>query len=697
MSRDTLLIELGTEELPPKSLSVLISAFSKEMVNGLLEAEIITSEQAAQAKSFATPRRLAISVPEVQSAQPDQQIERRGPAIQAAFNDDGEPTQAALGFAKSCAVDIGDLERLKTDKGEWLSYQVEQKGKQIDELVPDILELAIKRLPIAKRMRWGAGQAEFVRPIQWLIVMHGKNVLDTNILGIDSANTTRGHRFHSTGNLPVKNADQYLSVLSEQGNVVANFDERRSMIQQQITHLAKSVSGNIEDDSALLNEVTGLVEYPTSVLGSFDENFLQVPQECLISAMRDHQKYFHIVDNDGKLLPNFITVSNIQSKDDQRVVVGNERVLRARLSDAQFFWQTDLKTKLESRVEQLDNVLFHVKLGSVLDKTKRLEALTAKISQRIDADSKIATRAAALAKADLLSDMVGEFDKLQGLMGRYYAQNDGESALVSECIEQHYWPKFAGDQLPTSAEAQSLALADRLDSLVGLFASKEIPTGDKDPYGLRRAALSILRILIEHDHDLALSDLIQDSAEVYKSKQNIKIDTDIQVQILEFIRGRLTAHYQNQEIPTTVINAVMACKPESPLDFDKRVNAVNQFSSLAEAQDLAAANKRIRNILKKQAKAPSGDIDKSLLSDDAEKVLYKTLAGLDTECLSLFEQGNYAEGLQKLASLRTPVDNFFESVMVMCEDEAVQQNRLSILAKMQQLFLHVADISLLQS
>ncbi|MCL4170249.1 UNVERIFIED_CONTAM: hypothetical protein GTU68_002482, partial [Idotea baltica] len=348
---------------------------------------------------------------------------------------------------------------------------------------------------------------------------------DNTILGIDSTNNTLGHRFHSKGVLALTHADNYQSTLIDQGHVIPNFAERRSKIQQQISKLAESVSGNIEDDPALLDEVTGLVEHPTSVLGNFDPDFLQVPQECLISAMRDHQKYFHIVDNNGKLLPNFITVSNIVSKEPQRVIVGNERVLRARLSDAQFFWQTDQKITLSSRVDNLGSVLFHVKLGSVLDKTKRLEALTDKISQRIGADSKIATRAAHLAKADLLSDMVGEFDKLQGLMGRYYANNDGEPELVADCIEQHYWPKFAGDQLPCSAEAQSLALADRLDSLLGLFASKEIPTGDKDPYGLRRAALSVLRILIEHDHDLALPELVSDSAEVYRSFQDIQIDT----------------------------------------------------------------------------------------------------------------------------------------------------------------------------
>ena len=694
---DTLLIELGTEELPPKTLKSLSDAFSQEIIKGLLDAQLIIQQQADAATSFATPRRLAISIPEVISAQPDQTIDRRGPAVQASFKEDGEATPAAQGFAKSCGVAVNDLARLKTDKGEWLSYTLNQSGKNIAELVPSIINQAIKRLPIAKRMRWGAGTAEFVRPVHWLIVMYGADILDATVLDISSSNSSVGHRFHCSSSLLITHADDYQQVLAEKGHVIASFEQRQAKIKQQIIELAEKVGGQIEDDPALLEEVTGLVEYPTAVIGKFDQAFLQVPPECLVSSMRDHQKYFHIVDGNGKLLPYFITVSNINSKDPERLIQGNERVLRARLSDAQFFWLTDQKISLESRVTKLDSVLFHIKLGSIADKTKRLMLLCKNISQQIDADTKVAERAAMLAKADLVSDMVGEFDSLQGLMGRYYANCDGEDSLVGDCIEQHYWPKFAGARLPQSGAAQALAIADKLDSLVGLFASGETPTGDKDPYALRRAALSILRILIEKKLNLNLKDLVADSANCYASLQDIQVDSQTQQQIVDFIRGRLIAYYQSQNIPTTTIQAVMACKPDNPLDFENRVKAVSQFEQANEAKDLAAANKRIRNILKKQPIDNDAHINESLLVEAAEKTLHSAITTIESDCLALFDQGDYTQGLQKLSTLRTPVDNFFEKVMVMSEDAALQRNRLALLKKLQQLFLRVADISLLQS
>ena len=474
-NKDTLLIELGTEELPPKALKTLSDAFSKELLNGLQAAQLISTVD--EARAFATPRRLALTVPNVVTAQPDQSIERRGPAVQAAFNDDGEPTPAAAGFAKSCGVEVADLDRLKTDKGEWLSYSLIETGKTIGDLLPEIIEQAIKRLPIPKRMRWGNSDAEFVRPVKWLIVMHGSKVLPAVVLEIPSGNQTLGHRFHSHGAITIDHADNYLSSLSDQGHVVPDFAERQAMIVSQVADIVKPLGGQTVPDQALLDEVTGLVEYPTALLGRFDEDFLKVPQECLISSMRDHQKYFHVVDDNGKLLPYFVTISNIQSTNSERVKQGNERVLRARLSDAQFFWETDQKTKLESRVEKLESVLFHQKLGSVLDKAKRLETLAGKLAHAMGANIDIAKRGALLAKADLVSDMVGEFDELQGIMGHYYADRDGEPALVGECIEQHYWPKFAGDQLPDSIEAQAVALADKLDSLVGIYGSGEVPTG----------------------------------------------------------------------------------------------------------------------------------------------------------------------------------------------------------------------------
>lgn len=697
MSTNTLLIELGTEELPPKALKKLSNAFTTEILKGLLEAELISQASADAAEPFASPRRLALSVNDVISAQPDQQIERRGPAVQAAFKEDGQPSPAAQGFARSCGVEVSDLERLKTDKGEWLSYNLKQSGKTIAQLIPSIIEQAIKRLPIAKRMRWGAGSAEFVRPVHWLIVMHGDQVIPTTVLDVKANNVTRGHRFHSDGELTISHANDYEQCLDKKGHVIASFTKRQAMIAEQIAVLASSIDGFIEPDTALLDEVTGLVEHPTAVLGAFDRDFLQVPQECLVSSMRDHQKYFHIVDKNGTLLPNFITISNIQSKNPAQVQEGNERVLRARLSDARFFWDTDQKIKLEARVEKLSSVLFHAKLGSVLDKTNRIEALAAKLAGEMGGDSSLAARGAKLAKADLVSDMVCEFDELQGIMGHYYAQRDGEPELVGQCVEQHYWPKFAGDQLPQSPEAQAVALADKLDSLVGIYGAGVIPTGDKDPYALRRAALSILRILIEQQHSLDLTDLVASSATIFAQQQDFQIDAQTQSNIVGFIRGRLTAYYQTKGIANTTINAVMACEPNSPLDFANRVTAVHQFGSLNEAADLAAANKRIGNILKKQTGTVSDVVNENIFVEAAEQELYQAISTIEQDCIRLFDEGDYAAGLQKLASLRTPVDAFFENVMVMSDDVAQKLNRLGLLKRMQQLFLRVADISLLQS
>ncbi len=697
MNTDTLLIEIGTEELPPKALKKLSEAFSRELQASLAAAELVAQTDLNAARSFATPRRLALSVNNVISAQPDQTVERRGPAVQAAFQDNGEPTPAAAGFAKSCGVSVEQLGRLKTDKGEWLSYKLEEKGQTLGELIGGIIDQAIKRLPIPKRMRWGDGSAEFVRPIKWVITMHGADVIPTTVLDVASSNVTRGHRFHSDGDITIEHANDYETTLLEQGHVVADFALRQAQISEQVAELAAQVGGHIADDPALLDEVTGLVEHPTAVLGQFDDAFLAVPQECLISSMRDHQKYFHIVDSQGTLKPHFITISNIQSSNPDQVRTGNEKVLRARLSDAQFFWETDQKTKLADRVKRLDSVLFHIKLGSILDKTKRIEMLAARLAEPLGGEPSIAQRGARLAKADLVSDMVGEFDELQGIMGHYYADREGEDRLVGECIEQHYWPKFAGDQLPVSAEAQAVALADKLDSLVGIYGAGEIPTGDKDPYGLRRAALSILRILIEEQHSATLAALVAQTSDGYLAHQGLEIDESTQTAIVDFIRGRLMAFYQAQKIDTNTIHAVLACEPDSPLDFDQRVKAVHAFSAVPEAADLAAANKRISNILKKQNIEPSTEVDQSILVEPAEKELYLAIESIELDCIALFDNGNYQQGLEKLASLRTPVDDFFEHVMVMSDDAAQQANRLAILKRLQSLFLRVADIALLQA
>jgi glycyl-tRNA synthetase beta chain len=696
MNGDHLLIELGTEELPPKALKNLSAAFSAEVLKGLVECDLVSANQSAQSTSFATPRRLAIVVENVKSSQPQQQTQRRGPAVQAAFDQEGNPTPAATGFAKSCAVTVEELERLTTDKGEWLSFTLIEAGKSIDQLITSVIERAVKRLPIPKRMRWGEGEAEFVRPVHWLIVMYGSRRIDTQILGVQSGSVSRGHRFHSTRTLNITSASSYASTLKEQGHVIADFDQRQAMIKEQITVLAASIDAHLEPDQDLMDEVTGLVEKPMALLGEFDQRFLQVPAECLISAMRDHQKYFHLIDATGQLKANFITISNIDSSDPQRVIDGNQRVLRARLSDAQFFWDTDRKQSLESWLPKLDSVLFHVKLGSVGQKTSRVEALTAELAKQTGAKITSAVRGAKLAKADLVTNMVGEFDKLQGVMGRYYANLDGEESLVGDCIEQHYWPRFAGDHLPESHEAQVVAMADRLDSLVGIYAAGEIPTGDKDPYSLRRAALAILRILIEKKIDLGLSELVAKAAFQY-AEQGFSVSTGTQAEIVNFIRGRLPAYYQNQDIDANAINAVIACSPDKPLDFDQRLQAVKEFGELDEAQDLSAANKRISNILKKHSDTPPSKVNEQLLKETAEIALYEKLEEITPAVTKLFDQGDYASGLRQLAALRSPVDNFFENVMVMSEDSSEQANRLALLKRIQQLFLRVADIAQLQT
>lgn len=693
-SAKTLLIEIGTEELPPKNLKPLRDAFQQAMLEGLLEAELVADHDARKATPYAAPRRLGISVANVLHKQQDQQVERRGPSVKAAFNDAGEPTQAALGFAQSCGTTVDNLQRLKTDKGEWLAYTINETGKSIEQLLPELLEQAIKRLPIAKRMRWGSGDAEFVRPVHWLVAMFGEAVVPVNLLGINASNVTYGHRFHSSGPITISHADDYAKLLQGEGSVIARYQARQDLIEQQINELATKHGGQIEDDPALLNEVTGLVEYPNAILGDIDKEFLEVPQECLISSMRDHQKYFHVINNDGKLLPHFITVSNINSKHPERVREGNERVLRARLADARFFWETDLQQSLESRLEKLDSVLFHAKLGSIHDKTKRIVLLTEKLADLTGADSKIASRGALLAKADLVSNMVGEFDELQGIMGHYYADRDSEDKLVGECIEQHYWPKFAGDRLPQSREAQTVSLADKLDSLVGIFAAGELPTGDKDPYALRRAALGILRILIECEQPVDISTLVSMSAQVLNDNTALSVDNTTQEQARKFISGRLTALKQNTGISVNTINAVLACQDNNPLDFNHRVEAVHHFSQSDDSTNLASANKRISNILKKAS--PAKQVDTALFEEDAEKQLHATIETTSKACAPFFEGGNYQPALEQLASLREPVDQFFDQVMVMSDDKKVQENRLALLNQIRQLFLQVADIALLQ-
>lgn len=699
MSAKTLLIELGTEELPPKSLKKLGDAFSASLSQSLEESGLVETADIHIANDLlAAPRRLAFLLNNVLSTQSDQEVERKGPSVKAAFKDDGSPTPAVIGFSKSCGIEVEALERRETEKGEWLFFSQTVAGKNIAEIVQEALDTAIKSLPIAKRMRWGDKQVEFVRPVHWLVTMHGDDVLSVQTLGLVASNQTQGHRFHSEGKLTIQSANDYVDTLQKQGSVIVNYETRKSLISQQIEGLAKTVNGSIEQDNDLLDEVCSLVESPTAILGAIDERFMSIPQESLVSSMRDHQKYFHIVDKDNKLLPYFITVSNIKSKDEDRVRNGNERVLRARLSDAEFFWETDKKVSLESRLPALENVLYHKKLGSMASKAARLELIAKDVAKLIDADPAISGRGAKLAKADLTSNMVGEFADLQGIIGRYYAQNDGEPEIVAQCIEQHYWPKSATSELPENKEVTAASLADKLDSLVGIFSAGEIPTGDKDPYALRRAALGILRMCTFHttsSNELKLSELISIAAKAYES-QDIMINAETQKTIAEFIQSRYKAYYQDT-CETALINAASASGMDCPADFDSRLKALNVFVALPESGDLAAANKRIANILKKadNTAALAEDVNASLIEKGAEYDLFSRLTELEPKVNALFNEHQYEQGLQQLAALRDPIDAFFDNVMVMTEDEAVKTNRLKLLQKLQSLFLRVADISVL--
>ena len=694
MKNHTLLIELGTEELPPKSLLELSTSFQNQLLKALIDAELV--DKTAQTKNLSAPRRLSFSVKNVLELQQDQKIDRKGPAVKSAFKEDGTPTPALLGFSKSCGVDIDELERRETEKGEWLFFNQTMPGKPVQDIVQEALEKTIKRLPIAKRMRWGNSEVEFVRPVHWLVCLYGDKILPISALGLAAGDTSHGHRFHCNGPIKIIDADQYEGLLKQKGFVHVDFENRKNSIKQQIVSLAKSVNGYIEDDEDLLNEVSALVEFPNPILGNIDQRFMSVPQESLISSMRDHQKYFHVIDEKGKLLPHFITVSNINSKDENRVREGNERVLRARLSDAEFFWETDKKSKLEEGTKALENVTYHIKLGNMSSKVSRLENIAARLAPLIGANSEKSIRAAKLAKADLTSNMVGEFSDLQGTMGKYYALNDGEDTVVAEAIEQHYWPKSADSALPESLEAQTVSLADKLDSLVGIYGIGEIPTGDKDPYALRRASLGIINILTVNNHNLSVSGLIEIASESYK-EQGIDITIESQQDIVQFIQDRYKPFYQARKYSTSVINAVSASGMDNPVDFASRIAAIDVFEDLSEASDLAAANKRISNILKKAdiSNETDSDIVTELLEDGEELDLYNVLIELEPSVMQQFENHQYEEGLKNLASLRDPIDAFFDKVMVMANDKSIKNNRLKLLQKIQQLFMHVADISLL--
>lgn len=686
MKTSDLLIEIGTEELPPTALLTLSNAFTKNVSDALTDASL----KYATVHSFATPRRLAIWIEALEAKQADKEVEKRGPALKAAYDKEGKSTKAVQGFAKSCGVEVTDLEELETDKGTWLMYRAQQPGKDTQQLLADIIKTALDKLPIAKRMRWGDLDAQFVRPVQWVVVLFNNKVVDCEILSVRSANQTYGHRFHAPAAITVKKPADYEKLLKNKGKVVANFNTRKEIIRKQIEAIASKSKATAVIDENLLDEVTAMVEWPVAVKGNFEKRFLDVPQETLIYTMKLNQKYFHLEDANGKLMPHFITISNIESKDPVQVSEGNERVIRPRFADAEFFWNQDRKVKLESQLERLKTVVFQKQLGTLYDKTQRVKTLAGWVARQLGESEGLSQRAAELCKCDLLTDMVGELPSLQGVMGRYYAQHDGEDSKVSDALDDYYKPRFAGDTLPASYVSQSVALADRADTLIGIFAIGQIPTGVKDPFALRRAALGVLRILIEKNLDIDLKELLTQAAANFDKK--LEAEKAISL-VFDYCLDRLSAYYSDQNIEVDVIQSVLAIKPTKPVDLNKRVHAVNAFMALPAAKSLAAANKRSGNILKKiKGKLPSS-INEKLLSDDAEKSFFSALNKLSDKVKQSINAAEYGQALSQLAELREPVDAFFDNVMVMDDDETVRNNRIALLNNLRGLFMQIADLS----
>jgi len=691
MSTHDLLIELGTEELPPKALKNLSEAFLNGVRDGLQKAGV----GFASIQPFASPRRLALLAKDVAARQPDKAVERRGPAVNAAFDENGIPTKAVQGFAASCGVTVEQLETLETDKGKWLVHRSQQPGRPTAELIPDIVRAALDKLPIPKRMRWGNLDAEFVRPVHWAVLLFGNEVIETEILSVKTGRETQGHRFHHPGKLYLGEPEAYEALLLSEGRVIADFAKRREAVRAQVLEAAAGLGGQAEIDEALLDEVTALVEWPVAIVGNFEARFLDVPAEALISSMKGHQKYFHVVDKQGKLLPNFITLSNLDSRDPSHVRAGNERVIRPRLTDAAFFWNQDRKRPLAARVDELKTVVFQNKLGSLADKSARAAGLAAVIAPQIGGNPAEAKRAAELSKCDLMTAMVGEFPELQGIMGRYYATHDGEPADVAQALDEQYMPRFAGDELPATACGQALAIADRLDTLVGIFGIGQPPTGDKDPFALRRAALGVLRIMIEKQLDLDLFDLLT------KAEQQLKgagcaIAAGTVEQVFEYMMERLRGYYAESGVAPDTFEAVLARRPTRPLDFHKRLNAVTAFRKLPAAESLAAANKRIQNILRKTEEKIPDQVDGALLKEAAEQRLAKELAAIEPEVKALFKDRAFEKALTRLAALREAVDGFFDAVLVMADDAALRRNRLALRKRLGDLSQDVADISRLQ-
>ena len=722
MTTQNFLVEIGTEELPPKALKTLATSFADNVEAELNQAGLSFDK----IEWFAAPRRLAVKVLNLATQQPSKEIEKRGPAVSAAFDAEGKPTKAAEGWARGCGITVEQAERIATDKGEWLVHRAKIKGQPTKNLLNDIVANALAKLPIPKPMRWADKTVQFIRPVHTVTMLLGDELIEGEILGVASARTIRGHRFLGEKEFDIQHADQYPQLLRDKGSVVADFNERKAEILAKSQAKATALGGVADIEESLLEEVTSLVEYPNVLAAKFEERFLAVPAEALVYTMKGDQKYFPIYDKDGRLLPHFIFVSNINPEDPTAIIEGNEKVVRPRLTDAEFFFKTDLKQKLVDRLPRLETVLFQQQLGTLKDKTDRIEQLAGEIAKQIGADEAKAKRAGLLSKCDLMTNMVFEFTDTQGVMGMHYARHDGEDEEVAVALNEQYMPRFAGDELPKSLVASAVALADKFDTLTGIFGIGQAPKGSADPFALRRAALGALRIIVEKNLPLDLNDIISKAFDLYKELDNERLRNapiaktrggfseypegyvsfftrgddlvpkqKILDEVVDFMLGRFRAWYQDEGIAVDVIQAVLARRPTRPADFDARVRAVSHFRTLDSAEALAAANKRVSNILAK-AGAAIGEINLTACVEPAEKALAEAVLALRTEVQPLIAQGDYTAVLDKLANLRAPVDSFFDNVMVNAEDPALRQNRLAILSTLQGLFLQVADISVLQ-
>ncbi|MCT7942820.1 glycine--tRNA ligase subunit beta [Shewanella holmiensis] len=690
MNFENLLIEIGTEELPPKALRNLAESFLANFSDELAKADLPFSASTW----YAAPRRLAISFTELALSQADKVVEKRGPAVTSAFDAEGNPTKAAIGWARGNGITVEQAERLVTDKGEWLVHNAKVVGVATSSLIADMTQRALDKLPIPKPMRWGSSKTQFIRPVHTVTMLLGSEAIDGEVLGIKSARTIRGHRFMGQASFELDHADNYISMLKEQGKVIADYHERKALIKADAEKAASTIGGVADLEDSLLEEVTSLVEWPVVLTAHFEEKFLDVPAEALVYTMKGDQKYFPVFDAAGKLMPNFIFVSNIVSKDPQQIISGNEKVVRPRLADAEFFFNTDKKHTLEYRLASLETVVFQKQLGTLKQRVERISAMAGFIAAQLNANETDASRAGLLSKADLMTNMVMEFTDTQGTMGMHYARLDGETEAVAIAIEQQYKPKFSGDTVPTDAISCAVALAEKFDTLVGIFGIGQAPKGAADPFALRRAAIGILRIIVENNLPLDLVDLIAKAQALHGETLSNNSTAD---DVLEFFMARFRSWYQDQGIEVDVILAVLARRPTRPADFDSRVKAVSHFRSLEASTALAAANKRVSNILAKVEGTLPDTINSSLLVEAAEKALADKLTQLQPELAPLFASANYQQALTLLADLRESVDQFFEDVMVMADDDALKQNRIALLNSLREQFLHVADISVLQS